>query len=249
MTQKDNPEVDGRTERSGEGNSCFDTIEDKAREALKHSDPEQACDFDVQVHIREYDSDRDVTEHLIQVNHEWIAVQTWPEASGTTGVTVTETGKRLGTDALELDQNRVAVHICREALNVIDAHNEVEQSAEPYHTLVRFAGDIAEGLASRWRSAAKTSVRLDILNGDARWTGGTAWTTHQNAISTPADEVSSVLIDDYMTCDVSDDVEATIQEICEQALFEAVVDCFGCRTESIGYAAEVILSSAPRVFR
>lgn len=241
MTREYSPDGDDSGDQRDEYSVQFETIEAKAREALKHDDPEQSCDVNVLAHNRVYDSKRDVTTHLINTWEEWIAVRTWSEASGETGLRVTDNGKNLITDPLELDRNRVAVYICREAINLIDDRSEDERSVEPFTTLVQFAGGVTDGLVGRWQERADSSVKREVEAGNAEWVGSTAWTTDEDAVSVPADKVTTILTDEYTECDVSNDAAGTIRNICEQALLIAVTDHCDCRSKEPSYAAKIAL--------
>jgi len=125
MTRNHSPDGDDSDDQSEGYSERFETIEAKAREALKHDDPRTDCDVTVRAHNRDYDSDRSVTNHLIRTAEGWIAVRTWSEAGGGTGLTVTDHGTTLEIETLELDRDRVADRISNEALDAIDSHEAV----------------------------------------------------------------------------------------------------------------------------
>lgn len=117
--------TDGSGDQSDEYSDRFETIEAKAREALKHDDLMTDCDVTVRAHNRDSDSDRNVTNHLIRTGDGWIAFRTWSEAGGGTGLTVTDYGETLEMEILELDRDCIADRISHEALEAIDTHEAV----------------------------------------------------------------------------------------------------------------------------
>lgn len=243
MTPKDASDVDERIEQSDEDSSRSETMENKAREALTHNDPRQGCDVVIRAHNRDYDLDRNVTDHLIRTDEEWIAVRTWTEVGGRMGLTVKDHGETLHLDVAELDRDRVIDRLCSEALDAVDAHQEVEWPVKPFTALVRNAEEIAAELVTEWQTRAEHVVREQIHNGFAGWTGRTAWSAHEEeAIYIEADRVATQFIDKHVTCDVSEDVEATIQDICKGALSDAVADHRDRRNPHLDYAAEVTLT-------
>lgn len=243
MTRKHLPDVDSSGEQSDEYSERFETIEAKAREVLKHDDPGRDCDVTVRAHNRDYDSDRSVTNHLIRTREEWIAVRTWSEAGGGTGLTVTDCGETLEIEVLELDRNCVADRISHEALDAIDSHEAVERPVKPFTALVRYAADVADDLVTEWEIGSDHAVRERLHEGLAGWTGRTAWTAfEEKAIHHEAERAAARFIDEHVRCAVSDDVEATIQDICEEALYDAVAERRDRQTPHMDYAAEVTLT-------
>ncbi|SEH15034.1 hypothetical protein SAMN04487967_1889 [Natronorubrum sediminis] len=243
MTAKNESEVDERIELSDEDNSCFETIEDKAREALKHNDQGQGCDVVVRAHNREYDLDRNVTDHLIRTDEEWIVVRTWTEVGGGMNLSVKDYGETLHLDVPELDRDQVTDRLCSEALDAIEVNQEVGWPVKLFTSLVRNAEEIAAELVTEWQNGAEHLVRERIYDGIAGWTGRTAWTAHEEeAMYIEAERVATQFLDEHVTCDVSDDVEATIHEICRQALSSAVDDHRDRRAPHLDYAAEVVLT-------
>lgn len=243
MTRKTTSEAGESVEQSDEKNVSLETVEDKAREALKHDYPEKVCDITVRAHNRDHDSERNVTDHLIRTGEEWIAVTTWVEAGGGMGLAVEDHGKTLQLEAPELDGSLIADRICSEALDVIDAHEEIGQPVYPFTALVRNIEEITTDLLARWQVGSETVVKERIYEGLAGWTGHTAWTAHEEeAIYIEADRAVAWFIDEHVTFGVSDDVEAIIHEIYEQALYDAVADYRSRRTPHLEYAAEVALT-------
>ncbi len=244
MTRKTASEVGEGTEQGDEKNVALETIEDKAREALNHDHPEKGCDITVRAHNRDYDSDRSVTDHLIRTGEEWIAVRTWAEAGGGSGLAVKDHGETLQTEALELDHDLIADRICSEALDSIDAHEAVGRPVKPFTALVRNVTDATDDLVTRWRTASEHVVKERLYEGIAGWTGHTGWAAREEeAIYIEADKAATRFIDEYVTWDVSDDVEATIHDIYVQALQDAVAVHRGRRTPHLDYAAEVTLTN------
>jgi len=242
MTRKTASEVGEDTEQGNEKNVALETTEDKAREALKHNHPEKGCDVTVRAHNRDYDSDRNVTDHLIRTGEEWIAVRAWAEAGGGSGLAVKDHGETLQVEALELDHDLIADRICSEALDAIDAHEAVGRPVKPFTALVRNVADVTDDLVTRWQTASKYVVSERLYDGIAGWTGHTAWSAYEDeAIYIEADRAVPWFIDEHVTGDVSDDVEATVYDIYVEALYDAVTEHRGRRTPHLDYAAEVIL--------
>jgi hypothetical protein len=128
------------------------------------------------------------------------------------------------------------------ALDAIDAHEAVGRPVKPFTTLVRNAVDVTDDLVTRWQTAAEHVVGERLYEGIAGWTGQTAWTAHEGAaIYLESDRATAWFIDEHITGDVSDDVEATIQDIYREALLDAVADHRDHRTPHLDYAAEVVL--------
>jgi hypothetical protein len=242
MTRNHSPDGDDSDDQSEGYSERFETIEAKAREALKHDDPRTDCDVTVRAHNRDYDSDRSVTNHLIRTAEGWIAVRTWSEAGGGTGLTVTDHGTTLEIETLELDRDRVADRISNEALDAIDSHEAVGRPVEPFTELVRYAADVAADLITAWETGADHVVRERLHEGLAGWTGHTAWTAFEDeAIYVEAEQAATRFIDGHVHNNVSDYVETTIQGICVEALFDAVAEHRDRQTPQMNYAAEVTL--------
>lgn len=242
MTQKDSLEDNGSTDQNDNKSVQFTTVEDKAREALKHDHLEKNCAVTVRVHNRDHDSDRNVTDHLIQTSDEWISFSTWTEAGGGTGITVKDYGETLQIEVVDLDQDVIDDRICSEALDVIDVHEEIEQPVQPFTALVRNVEAVADDLVDRWQNTAEHVVSERINEGIAGWNGHIAWDAHgDNAIVLEADRTTSWFVDEHVTADVSDDVEATIHDILVQSLYDAIADYRGRRTPHLDYTAEVTL--------
>jgi hypothetical protein len=240
MTRKTASEVGESTDQGNEKNVALETVEDKAREALKHDHPEKACDVTVRAHNR--NSDGNVNNHLIRTGTGWIAVKTWAEAGSGSGLAVKDHGGTLHLEPVELDRNLIADRISSEALDAIDAHEPVGRSVKPFTTLVRNAADVTDDLLTRWQTAAEHVVRERLYEGIAGWTGQTAWTAHEEtAIYLESDRATAWFIAEHVSGDVSDDVEATIHDIYREALSDAVADYRDHRTPHLDYAAEVVL--------
>lgn len=243
MTRKTAFEVGESTEQGEEKSVPLETAEDKAREALKHDNPEKVCDVTVRAHNRDHDSARNVTDHLIRTGEEWIAVQTWAEAGAGSSLAVKDHGETLQLEALELNHDLIADRICSEALDAIDAHEAIGQPVKPFTVLIRNVADVTDDLVTRWQTASEHVVRERLYDGIAGWTGHTAWSAYEEeAIYIEADRATPWFIDEHVTCDVSDDVEATIHDIYVEALYDAVADHRGHRTPYLDYAAEVTLT-------
>lgn len=243
MTQKVSLEDNGSTDQNDNKSVRFTTVEDKAKEVLKHDHSEKSCAVTVRVHNRDHDSDRNVTDHLIQTSEEWISFSTWREAGGGTGIAVKDDGKTLQIEVVELDKDVIADRICSEALDVIDAHEETEQPVQPFTALVRNVRTVTDDLVDRWQNTAEHVVSERINEGIAGWNGHIAWDAHgDNAIFLEADRTISWFIDEHVTYNVSDDVEATIHHIFVQSLYDAIADYRGRRTPHLDYAAEVTLT-------
>jgi len=243
MARKHSPDVDDSGDQSDEYSERFETIEAKAREALKHNAQGADCDVTVRAHNRDYDSERSVTNHLFRTGEGWIAVRTWSEAGGGTGLTVTDYGATLEIETLELDRDRVADRISHEALDAIDSHEAVGRPLEPFTALVRYAADVADDLITGWETGADHVVRERLHEGLAGWNGRTAWTAfEEEAIYFEAEQAATRFLDEHVHNDVNDDVEATIQDICVEALSDAVADHRGRQTPHMDYAVEVTLT-------
>jgi hypothetical protein len=242
MTRKTASEVGESTEQGNEKNVPLKTVEAKARDALKHDHPEKSCDVTVRAHNYNYDSIRNVTDHLIRTGEEWIAVRTWTEAGGGSGLTVKDHGKTLQVEALELDHDLIADRLCSEALDAIDAHEAVGRPVKPFTVLVRNVADVTDDLVTRWQTASEHIVKERLYEGVAGWTGYTAWAEYEeDAIYIEADKAVTRFINEHITGDVSDGVETTIHDICVQALFDAIGDHRSRRNPYMEYAAEVTL--------
>ena len=242
MTQR-HTSTDGSGDQSDEYSGRFETIEAKAREALRHDDPTTDCDISVRAHNRDYDSDRNVTNHLIRTGEGWIAARTWSEAGGEAGLTVTDYGETLEMEILELDRDCIVDRISHEALEAIDTHEAVGRPVEPLTALVRYAPDVADDLITAWETGADHVVREGLHEGLAGWTGRTAWSAFgDEAIYFEAKEAATQFIDEHVHNDVSDDVGTTIQNICRKALYEAVAEHRDRQTPHMDYAAEVTLT-------
>lgn len=221
----------------------FNTIEEKAREALTHVDPAKSCAVSVRAHNRHYDSDKGVTHHLIRTKEEWIAIRTWVKAGSNMGLTVSDHGETLTLDVLELDQDCVADRICNETLDAIDSQDVVTQPVEPFTALLRYADDAAETLVMEWETGADHVVRERLYEGTAGWIGRTAWTAHEEAaMYLEAERATTQFIEKHVRCEVSDGIEATIQDIAISALRDAVTEHRGRQTPHLDYAAEVTLT-------
>ncbi|MFB6178882.1 MAG: hypothetical protein ABEI77_04055 [Halorientalis sp.] len=243
MTRKTSSEADDSTEQSDTEDVSLNTVKEKAREALKHNQPEKDCDVTVRTHISDYDSGRKVTDHLIQTDDEWIACITWSEIGGGTGIAVEDHGETLRLEAPKLDRDIIADRVCSEALDAIDAHEEVGWPVKPFTTLIRNASDVADDLVPRWQTGSEIVVKERIYEGVAGWTGNTAWVAHDGeAIYVETARAVSWFIDEHASCDVSGNVEATIQGIFMESLYDAVADYRGRRTPHLQYAAEVTLT-------
>lgn len=243
MTRKTSSEADDSTEQSDKESVSLNTAEEKAREPLKHNHPEKYCVVTVNVHNSDHDSDRNVTDHLIQTDDDWIAFRTWSEIGGGTGIAVKDHGETLRVEAPELDRDIIADRVCGEALDAIDAHGEVGRPVKPFTALIRNASDVAEDLVTRWQDGSKIVVGDGIYEGLAGWTGHTAWIGHEDeAIYVETDRAVSWFIDEHVSCEVSDDVEATIQDIFVESLYDAISDQRSRRTPHMQYAAEVMLT-------
>ncbi|QLG50646.1 hypothetical protein [Natrinema halophilum] len=242
MTRKTASEADERTEQGDETSVVLETAEDIAREALKHDHPKKPCEVTVRAHNRDRNSDGNVTNHLIRTGELWIAVRTWAEAGGGSGLTVKDHGGTLQLEALELDRDLIADRICSEALDAIDTHEAVGRPVQPFTTIVRNAAEVTDDLVTRWQTAAEHVVGERLHEGIAGWTGRTAWTAYEDAaIYLEADRATTWFIDEHVTGDVSDEVEATIQDIYREALNDAIFEYRGRRTPHLDYAAEVML--------
>lgn len=242
MTRKHSPDGDDSGDQSNKYSERFGTLEAKAREALKHDLPGQ-CDVTVRAHNKEYNPDRQVTNHLIRTDEEWIEVQTWTVVGGASGLTVTDTGQHLVLEIPELDQDRIADRIVRESLHAIDSHRPVGQPVEPFTTLVRHAESVAHDLVTEWESESEHVVRNRIHEGVAGWTGTTAWAAlEEEAMSVEGERATARFIDEYINYSISDDVERTIQDISRTALVDAVTERRDRQTPHMDYAAEVRLT-------
>lgn len=241
MTRKTASEVGESTDQGNEKNVALETVEEKAREALKYDHPGKDCDVTVRAHNRDHDSSHSVTDHLIRTGEEWIAVQTWAEAGGGNGLAVKDHGETLQVEALELDRDLIADRICK-ALDAIDTHEEVGRPVKPFTALVRNVTDVTEDLVTRWQTGSEHVVTERLYDGIAGWTGHTAWSAYEDeAIYIEADRAATWFIDEHVTGDVSDEIEATIQDIYVEALYDAVGDHRSRQTPHLDYAAEVTL--------
>jgi hypothetical protein len=241
MTRNHTP-TDDSGEQQYEYSERFETIGAKAREVLKHDDPGTDCDVSVQVHNQEHDSGTGVTNHLIRTDEEWIAVRTRSESGGGTEVTVTDHGETLELVAPELSRNRIAGRIAGQALDAIDSHETAGRPVQPFTTLVRCDEEIAADLVAEWESGAEQVVGERLHKGLARWTGDTAWVAYRDeAINHEAKCVAARFIKRDVGRDVSDDVEATIRDICRTALLDAASQHRDGRAPHMNYVAEVIL--------
>ncbi|MFC6889982.1 hypothetical protein [Halorubrum trueperi] len=183
-----------------------------------------------------------MTDHLMRTGEEWIAVRTWSEAGGGTGLTVTDYGATLEVGILELDRDHVADRISHEALDAIDSHEAVGRPVEPFTALVRYAEDVADDLITAWETGADHVVRERLHEGLAGGSGRTAWSAFEDEASyLEAEQTVTQFIDEHVRNDVSDDVEATMQGICVEALYDAVVEHRDRQTPHMNYAAEVTL--------
>lgn len=238
---REHPAEDDECTVQGNDSQQFQTVEEKAREALTHDDPMESCAVTVRAHNRDCDNNG-VTHHLIRTEEEWMAIRTWVEAGGDTGITVDSHGETLILDVLELDQDKVADRICTEALDAIDSHDAVGQPVEPFTELVRHAEDVAELLVTEWETGADHVVRERLYEGVAGWIDRTAWTAHEEeAMYIEAERATTQFIKSHARCEVSDDVEATIRDISKEALYEAVAEHRERETPHLDYAAEVTL--------
>lgn len=234
--------TDDSSEQGDEHSNQFETVEDKAREALKHDNPGAGCDVSVRAHNRDYDPDRRLTDHLIRTDDEWIAVQTWSAVDDEANLRVTDTGEHLILETPELDRECVFNRLVRGALDAIDSHEAAGQPVTPFTTLIRNAADVAENLVTEWEAEAERVVTIRLHEGVAGWTGRTAWTAlEEEAIYVEAEQAATQFINEHVNCDVSDSVTETIQDICEAALFDGVDDQRNSQTPHMDYAAKVIL--------
>lgn len=242
MTRKTASEVGESTDQGNEKNVALETVEDKAREALKHDHPVKDCDVTVRAHNHDHDSSHSVTDHLIRTGEEWIAVRTWTEVGGGSGVAVKDHGETLQVEALELDEDLIADCIRSEALDAIDTHEAVGRPVKPFTVLVRNVTEVADDLVTRWQTGSEQVVKERLYEGHAGWTGRTAWTAQEDeAIYIEADRAATWFIDEHVSGDVSDDVEATIQDIYVEVLYDAIRDHRSRRTPHLEYGVEVTL--------
>jgi hypothetical protein len=243
MSRNTSSDAGDSVEQSDEKRGGLEAVEDKASEALKHDHPGKSCDVTVRAHNRDHDSTRNVTDHLIRTGEEWIAVRTWTEAGGEGGLAVKDHGETLQLEAADLDNDIIADYIRSEALDAIDCHEAVGRSVKPFTALVRNVEAITDDLVARWQEAAEHVVGERLHEGVAGWTGHTAWTAYEEeALYIEADRATTWFIDEHAPCDVSDDVEATIQDIYRQALSDAIAEHRDRRTPHLDYAAEVTLT-------
>jgi len=241
MTREHPAEEDDCTGQGNDGQQ-FQTVEEKAREALTHDDPLENCAVTVRAHNRDSDNNG-VTHHLIRTEAEWMAIRTWAEAGGETGLTVDSHGETLNLDVLELDQDKVADRICNEALDAIDSHDAVGRSVEPFTELIRYADDVAELLVREWETGADHVIRERLYEGIAGWMDHTAWTAHEEEpLYIEAERATTEFIENHVNCEVSDDVEATIRDISKEALYDAVAEHRDHQTPHLDYAAKVTLT-------
>jgi hypothetical protein len=100
--------------------------------------------------------------------------------------------------------------------------------------------DVTDDLVTRWQTASEHVVKEQLYDGIAGWTGHTAWSAYKDeAIYIEADRAVPWFVDEHVTGDVSDDVEATIHDIYVEALYDAVADHRSRRTPHLDYGAEV----------
>jgi len=177
MTREHSAEDDDCTVQDKDSQQ-FQTVEKKAREALTHDDPLESCAVTVRAHNRHCD-DNGVTYHLIRTTEEWMAIRTWAEPGGNTGITVSNHGETVTLDVVELDQDCVADRICNEALDATDSHDAFGRPVEPFTELIRHAEDVAELLVTEWEPGADHVVRERLYEGIAGWSDRTAWTAHE----------------------------------------------------------------------
>lgn len=242
MSRNTSSDAGETAEQSDEKRGGFETVEDKASEALKHDHPGKSCDVTVRAHNRDHDSTRNVTDHLIRTGEEWIAVRTWTEAGGEGGLAVIGHGETLHLEAADLDHDIIADRIRSEALDAIDSHETVGRPVKPFTALVRNVEAITDDLVAKWQEAAEHVVGEQLHDGFAGWTGDTAWTAHvDEALYIEADRGTAWFIDEHAPCIVSDDVEVTIHDIYVQALYDAITEHRDRRTPHLEYAAEVTL--------
>ncbi|WP_152422872.1 hypothetical protein [Halorubrum kocurii] len=242
MTRQHTP-TDGGSDQSDEYSGRFETIEAKAKEALRHDDPIMDCNISVSAHNRDYDSDRNVANHLIRAGEEWIAVRTWSEPSDEARLTVTDYGETLETEVLELAEDHVAERIANGALDAIDSHETVGRPVKPFTTLVRYAPDVADDLITAWETAADRVVRERLYQGLAGWTGRTAWTAYEEeGFYFQAEQAATQFVDEHVRKDVNEDVQTTIRNICREALYVVIVQHRDPQTPNMQYAAEVTLT-------
>ncbi|MFP8955050.1 hypothetical protein ACLI4Z_19140 [Natrialbaceae archaeon A-arb3/5] len=241
MIRKTASEVGKGTEQGNAKNVALETAEDKAREALKHDHPEKGFDVTILAHNRDYNSDRNVTDHLIRTGEEWIAVRTWAEAGGGSGLAIKDHGEALQLKAPELDHDLIADRICSEALDAIDTHEAVGRPIEPFTALIRNVADVTDDLVTRWQTASEYVV-TERLRRDC-WVDRTHRVDRARRGSHlhRRDRAATRFIDEHVTGNVSDDVEATIHDICVQALYDVIGDHRSRRTPHLEYAAEVVL--------
>ena len=240
MTRKDQSEFDDSTEQSSEEGVRLEKAGDKAREALKQDHPDKVCDVTVQVHNRDHDSDRNVTDHLIKTDKEWISFRTWSEAGGGTGLAVKDHGEILQFEALELDHDLIADRIRSKSLDEIDANEEAGRPIKPFTALIRNVADVTDRLVTCWQNASEYIVSERIHEGIAGWTGRTAWTAYEDeAMYIEADKATTWFIDEHLTDEMSDDVKAGIHNIFVQALYDAVADHRGRRSPHLEFAVKV----------
>lgn len=243
MTRKTSSEADDSTEQSDKEGVPLNTAEEKAREVLKHNHREKDCDVTVRTHNSDHDSDCNVTDHLIQTDDEWIAFRTWSEIGGGTGIAVKDHGETLRLEAPELDRNLIADRVRGKALDAIDANGEAGRPVKPFTALIRNASDVADDLDARWQDGSEIVVGDRIYEGLAGWTGHTAWVAHEDeAIHVETDRAVSWFSDEHASCDVGDDVEATIQKIFIESLYDAISKQRSRRNPHMQYAAEVTLT-------
>lgn len=240
---REHTSTDGSGDQNDEYSDRFETIEAKAREALKHDDPIMDCNISVSAHNRDYDSDRNVAHHLIRAGEEWIAVRTWSEPSDEARLTVTDYGETLETEVLELAGDDVAERIANGALDAIDSHETVGRPVKPFTTLVRYSPDVADDLITAWETAADHVVRERLYQGLAGWTGRTAWTAYEEeGFYLQAEQAATQFVDEHVRKDVNEDVQTTIRNICREALYVVIVQHRDPQTPNMQYAAEVTLT-------
>lgn len=242
MRRNTSSEAGDRAEQGGEKSDGLETVEDKAREALKHDQPGKNCDVTVRAHNRDHDAYRSVTEHLFRTGEEWIAVRTWTEDGGGLGLAVRDYGETLQLEAVGLDHDIIADHIRSEAVDAVDSREAVGRPVKPFIALGRNVEAVTKDLVARWRFSAECVVEERLHRGFAGWTGQIAWIECEGEdLYMEAGRAAAEFIDEQVTCDVSDDVKSAIQDIYVQALYDAIAEHHDYRTPRLEFAAEVAL--------
>jgi len=243
MTRNNHSAIDDSTAQQEENEVRLETVEDKALEALKHDHPDKDCAVTVRVHNKDHDSDRNVTDHLIQTSEEWIAFSTWCEAPGETGIAIEDHGNDLQLTGVDLNQDVIANRILDEALAAIDTHEEVGRPVTPFTTLIRNVSDVTEDITTRWQEGSEYVVGERIHEGFAGWTGHIAWTAHEDeACYVEADRATTRFIDEHLNGEETNDIETTIEEILRQSLYDGIAEFRRRRTPHVDYAAKVTLT-------